>query len=87
MGELVILSYLLKISLISSGWSLCSFLRINDYLDFCESRGEQPNKPFSGKLLLRLELEWHWKLYDLRTEEGERLNTWVASQLEKLTAK
>lgn len=59
---------------------------INDYLDFCESRGEPPDKPFSGKFLLRLEPELHRKLYELSTDEGERLNSWIASQLEKLTA-
>ncbi len=59
---------------------------INDYLDFCESRGEQPDKPFSGKFLLRLEPELHRKLYELSTDEGQSLNSWIASRLEKLTA-
>lgn len=26
---------------------------IDDYLEFCEQRGEEPDKPFSGRLMLR----------------------------------
>ncbi|MEO5914730.1 MAG: type II toxin-antitoxin system HicB family antitoxin [Luteolibacter sp.] len=58
---------------------------IDDYLDFCKSRGEEPDKPFSGKFLLRLEPELHRKLYELSTNDGESLNSWIATKLEKLT--
>lgn len=27
---------------------------IDDYLDFCRERGEEPDKPFTGRLMLRL---------------------------------
>lgn len=27
---------------------------VDDYLEFCEERGEEPDKPFSGRLMLRL---------------------------------
>ena len=27
---------------------------IDDYLEFCEERGEEPERPFSGRLMLRL---------------------------------
>jgi len=27
---------------------------IDDYLEFCRERGEEPDKPFSGRLMLRL---------------------------------
>lgn len=32
---------------------------IDDYLDFCKERNEEPEKPFSGKFNLRLEPELH----------------------------
>jgi predicted HicB family RNase H-like nuclease len=32
---------------------------VEDYLAFCKKRGEQPDKPISGKLLLRLEPQTH----------------------------
>lgn len=27
---------------------------VDDYLEVCEARGEEPDKPFSGRLMLRL---------------------------------
>jgi predicted HicB family RNase H-like nuclease len=27
---------------------------VDDYLEFCEARGEKPEKPFSGKVALRM---------------------------------
>ena len=27
---------------------------VDDYLEFCSSRGEEPEKPFSGKFLVRV---------------------------------
>ena len=29
---------------------------IEDYLDFCQERGEEPDRPFSGRLMQRLPL-------------------------------
>ena len=36
---------------------------IDDYLDFCETRGEEPERPFSGKLLLRIPSELHHDIF------------------------
>lgn len=54
---------------------------IDDYLDFCASRGEAPDKPFSGRFLLRVDPALHRKLAELSAEEGESLNNWIASRL------
>ncbi|MCZ7649592.1 MAG: type II toxin-antitoxin system HicB family antitoxin [Planctomycetota bacterium] len=35
---------------------------VDDYLDFCASRGESPEKPVTGKLPLRLNLATHREL-------------------------
>jgi predicted HicB family RNase H-like nuclease len=32
---------------------------VDDYLDFCAERGEKPDKPFSGKFVLRIHPELH----------------------------
>jgi predicted HicB family RNase H-like nuclease len=32
---------------------------LEDYLDFCQARGEAPEKPFSGKFNVRLKPELH----------------------------
>ena len=57
---------------------------IDDYLDFCASRNESPDKPFSGKFLLRVEPELHRKLFELSAQDGESLNSWISSRLERL---
>lgn len=58
---------------------------IEDYLDFCASRGEEPDKPYSGKFVLRVEPALHRRLSALSAEEGTSLNSWIRSKLELLT--
>ena len=58
---------------------------IEDYLDFCDSRGEEPDKPYSGKFVLRVEPALHRRLSVLSAEEGTSLNSWIRSKLELLT--
>jgi predicted HicB family RNase H-like nuclease len=54
---------------------------IDDYLEFCASRGEEPNKPFSGRFLLRVEPSLHRRLVELSGSDGESLNNWISSRL------
>ncbi|MFQ3598210.1 MAG: type II toxin-antitoxin system HicB family antitoxin [Chloroherpetonaceae bacterium] len=56
---------------------------IDDYLDFCKSRGESPEKPFSGKFVLRVSPSLHRRLYLKAAENGKSLNAWLVEQLEK----
>lgn len=56
---------------------------IDDYLDFCEQRGEEPDKPFSGRLMLRLPPHLHRKVYLNAVREGKSLNQWIAERLER----
>lgn len=58
---------------------------VDDYLEFCKERGEEPDKPFSGKFLVRIEPRLHRQLYELSADEGESLNAWLAAKLERLT--
>ncbi len=56
---------------------------IDDYLQFCEERNEDPDKRFSGRLMLRLSPELHRRVFVQAKEEGKSLNQWIAENLEK----
>lgn len=56
---------------------------VDDYLEFCEQRGEEPGKPFSGRLMLRLPPHLHRKVYVSAVREGKSLNQWIAERLER----
>ena len=58
---------------------------VDDYLDYCASRGEPADKPYSGRFLLRIDLSLHRRLVELSSDEGESLNNWIASRLGELT--
>jgi predicted HicB family RNase H-like nuclease len=57
---------------------------IDDYLEFCQERGEEPDKPFSGRLMLRLSPPLHREVYLRARREGKSLNQWIAEKLEKI---
>lgn len=56
---------------------------VDDYLEFCAERGEEPDKPFSGKLMLRLPVEIHRKTYLQARKEGKSLNEYITKKLEE----
>jgi len=56
---------------------------VDDYLEFCEERGEEPDKPFSGRLMVRLPPHLHRKVYVTARREGKSLNQWIAEKLTK----
>ena len=55
---------------------------VDDYLDFCSQRGEPPEKPFSGKFVIRLPAELHRKAYIQAKLEDKSLNSWVTEVLQ-----
>ncbi len=55
---------------------------IDDYLAFCAERGEQPDRPFSGKVPLRLPPELHRRAAVRAQAEGMSLNQWIAKRIE-----
>jgi predicted HicB family RNase H-like nuclease len=57
---------------------------IDDYLDFCAERKEKPDKPFSGKFIVRLPSELHHRVYLKALEKGKSLNQLVIESLEKV---
>ncbi|MEX2607485.1 MAG: type II toxin-antitoxin system HicB family antitoxin [Kiritimatiellia bacterium] len=54
---------------------------VDDYLEFCEERGESPDKPYSGKFMLRLEPELHKMLAIRARKERKSLNALVHDTL------
>jgi len=55
---------------------------IDYYLEFCKKRGEKPDKPLSGRMMLRLPPDLHRKAYLSARREGKSLNRWIAEKLE-----
>jgi predicted HicB family RNase H-like nuclease len=55
---------------------------VDDYLDFCAQRGEAPEKPFSGKFVVRLPAELHRKAYIQAKLADKSLNGWVTDVLQ-----
>jgi predicted HicB family RNase H-like nuclease len=55
---------------------------IDDYLDFCRERGEEPDRPFSGRLMLRLPPELHRRIHVEAKRAGKSINQWIADRLE-----
>jgi len=56
---------------------------IDEYLGFCKERSEKPDKPFSGRLMVRLPPRLHRKVFVSARREGKSLNQWIAEKLDK----
>jgi predicted HicB family RNase H-like nuclease len=54
---------------------------VDDYLAFCEERSEAPEKPYSGKFLVRIPPALHQQAAQAAKRAGESLNAWVASAI------
>lgn len=54
---------------------------VDFYIDTCEKRGKEPQKPFSGRLMLRLPPELHARLAIQAQTEGKSLNSLVTDAL------
>jgi predicted HicB family RNase H-like nuclease len=56
---------------------------VDDYLEFCMARGEDPEKPFLGKSVVRLPPEIHRKAFIKARLSDKSLNSWVNEVLEE----
>ena len=50
---------------------------VDDYLAYCEDLGEEPDKPFSGKLPFRTTPENHRKIFIAAKKSGKSINAWM----------
>lgn len=57
---------------------------VDDYLAFCAQRGEAPEKPFSGKFVVRLPVQLHRKAYIQAKLADKSLNGWVTEVLQTI---
>ena len=55
---------------------------VDDYLAFCAQRGEAPDRPYSGKIALRVDPEVHRRAAARAEAEGVSLNQWIARRIE-----
>jgi predicted HicB family RNase H-like nuclease len=55
---------------------------VDDYLAFCQARGEPADKPFSGQFVARVPPELHRRASVAAHQAGKSLNAWVTEQLE-----
>ncbi len=58
---------------------------IDEYLEDCQQRGIDPNKPYSGKFNLRLPPALHGEIASAAAKSGKSLNQWVMEKLEQVT--
>lgn len=56
---------------------------VDDYLEFCKERGEQPEKTYSGNVRLRMPRDLHAHLALEAAHQGVSLNDLINSKLRK----
>jgi predicted HicB family RNase H-like nuclease len=59
---------------------------VDDYLDFCRERGEPPEKPCSGKFLVRIGSDLHRRISLAAEISGQSLNALVTECLDREAA-
>ena len=58
---------------------------VDDYLEFCAERGEEPEKPFSGNFPVRTTSDIHKRVFLAANSAGLSVNAFVTSLLDKET--
>lgn len=59
---------------------------VDDYLATCEKLGRLPQKPYSGKILLRIDPQLHAQAAALAEAQGKSLNAWTQEQIQRAVA-
>lgn len=59
---------------------------VEDYLAMCKKHNREPEKPFSGKLILRLNSELHRRVACTALKAGKSINSWITSILTEKTS-
>ena len=53
------------------------------YFDFCKEQGEEPDKPFSGKFVLRIDPAVHRAVTRAADRAGMSINKWAERALQR----
>ena len=59
---------------------------MEDYFAFCKKRGEEPEKPFSGRFILRVDPAVHRAIAVAADRESKSINKWAEETLAKAAA-
>ncbi len=59
---------------------------VNNYLAACKKLKQEPNKPYSGKLLLRIPVDLHASVAATAETKGTSINKWVEGVLKSATS-
>lgn len=54
---------------------------VDEYLEWCKERNKTPEKPFSGKLVVRIPPALHRSIFLSAKQEGKSLNRWIEDHL------
>ena len=58
---------------------------LDEYLRFCAEVGKKPEKPYSGKLPLRLSPDLHARVASKAKRENTSINKWITKTLDHAT--
>ncbi|MFT2211351.1 type II toxin-antitoxin system HicB family antitoxin [Rhizobium giardinii] len=59
---------------------------VDDYIETCATVGKDPQKPYSGKMMFRVDPEVHAQAAKAAELSGKSLNQWAAEVLAKAAA-
>lgn len=54
---------------------------VDDYLDLCAETGKRPDRPYSGRIMLRMPPELHAQVAMQAELHGMSLNQWATKRL------
>ena len=54
---------------------------VDDYLVACKELNQEPNKPYSGRLMLRIPMDLHASVAAAAEAKGKSINKWVTGVL------
>lgn len=55
---------------------------VDEYLAFCQEMGKQPEKPFSGKFVVRISKKLHQEAFLSAQGQKQSLNSFIAGAIE-----
>jgi len=55
---------------------------VEEYVAFCEEQGRTPQRPYSGRFLVRVPPALHRRVAEAAARAGESMNAWVQNAIE-----
>ncbi|MHB1225879.1 MAG: type II toxin-antitoxin system HicB family antitoxin [Gemmatimonadaceae bacterium] len=56
---------------------------VDEYLVWCAERGKEPEKPYSGRFVVRASADLHRAAAAAAARSGQSLNAWVVQAIER----